>query len=69
MSSNANSSNHDRFAMFAEEDDEEEESSEVPVSMSVVSNVINNRNKRKIIKNAKVRHEEEDEKESDWEEN
>ena len=68
FSPNTNNNNHNRFAIFAEDDDEEEESSKVSVSTSFVSHMINNRNKRKSIKNTKVRCEEEDEKENDWEE-
>ena len=40
--------------------------SEVSVSTCVISNTISNINKRKTIKNMKVRYEEEDEKESVW---
>ena len=66
MSTKTNDNDLNRFATFSEDDEEEEENSEVPVSTSVVSDAINNRNKRKTIKNTKVRHEEEVEKENDW---
>ena len=58
------------MSIFAEHE-EDEEISEVSVSTSVVSDGINNRNKKKTINKIKVRHEEEDEeeKESDWEDN
>ena len=47
---------------------EEEERSEVSVSTSVFSDVINNRNKMKTIKKMKLPCEEENEKTSDYEE-
>ena len=55
-SSNANKNNHNKFTIFEEDNEEDERISEAPVSTSVVSDVINNRNTNK----GKVRHEEED---------
>ena len=69
LSPNINNNNHNRFATLVEDDEEEEESSEVAVLTSVVFDAINDRNKKKTIKNTTVRHKEENEKESDWEKN
>ena len=63
LSPNKKINDHNRFATFADDNEKEEKTSEMSVSMSVVSNVINDRNKNKTIDEIKTRHEEDDQEE------